>query len=110
MKSLYTRFRVFLLTLALGMAFVPFSNIIYQKWTSIPIDLPQAQSSQVLSVFLLPKRKLKRHFCTIEDSNYCYCSPHGKGIKGTCAKVNEKLRLKYIEDEKNGEIFESPSQ
>ena len=82
------------------MAYVPFSNAIYQKWVTIPVDLPQAESSQVLNVFVLPKPK--RHPCTWENAGYCYCSPHGQGIKGTCAAVNEKWRLKEIEDEKNG--------
>ena len=52
MKNLYLWFRVFLLTVALGMAFVPFSNVVYQKWKSIRIGAPQAQSNQVLNVFV----------------------------------------------------------
>ena len=52
MKNLYLWFRVFLLTVALGMAFVPFSNVVYQNWKSIRIGAPQAQSNQVLNVFV----------------------------------------------------------
>jgi hypothetical protein len=109
MKRFYSRFRVLLFTFALGLACVPFSNNIYERLTTIQVDLPQTESSPVINVFVPPKRKLQRYFCTDEYEGYCYCSPHGKGIKGTCAAVNEELRLKYIEDEKNGEIFESPS-
>ena len=109
MKRFYSRFRISLLTFALGLACVPFSNNIYDRLTEIQVNLPQTESSQVIDVFIPPKRKLKRHFCTVESEGYCYCSPHAMGIKGTCAAVNEELRLRYIEDEKNGEIFESPS-
>jgi hypothetical protein len=96
--------------LALGLAAVPFFNSLYEKLTTVSVNLPQTESSQVINVYIRPKRKWLRHFCTRESGGYCYCSPHGKGTKGTCAAVNEELRLKYIEDEKNGDIFEeSPS-
>ncbi len=100
MNKLYFRLRIFLLTLAFGMAFVPFSNAVYQKWTTIPVDLPQVESSRVINVFVPPKPT--RQLCTWGHEGYCYCSPHSLGIKGSCAAVNEYWRQKDIEDEKNG--------
>ena len=104
MKRFYSKFRASLFTFALGLACVSFSNNIYERLTAIQVDLPQTESSPVINVFVPPKRKLRRHFCTVEYDGYCYCSPHGMGIKGTCAAVNEDLRLKYIEYEKNGDF------
>ncbi len=100
MKHFYPRFKIFLLTFALGITCVSLSNAIYQKWMTIPVDLPQVESSQIINVFVLPKPK--RQICTWESEGYCYCSPHGKGIKGSCEEFNEQMKIKDIEDEKNG--------
>ena len=44
MKQFYSRFRVMLLTFAFGLAVVPFSNDLYEKWSEIPVDLPEVES------------------------------------------------------------------
>jgi hypothetical protein len=36
---------------ALGLASVPFCNSIYDKWTEIPVNLPQVESDNLIYVF-----------------------------------------------------------
>jgi hypothetical protein len=101
MRKLYSRFKIFLMMFTLGLASVPVFDGLYGKWIEAQINLPQVESETPLKVFI--KEKPKPVPCTFEDEDgYCYCSPHGKGIPGGCAKVNELDRLKDIEDEKNG--------
>jgi hypothetical protein len=45
-----SQFRIALLTLILGIVSVPFCNDLYEKWTAIPINLPQAASGSVMIV------------------------------------------------------------
>src|SRR5690242_18507206 len=56
MKRFYSRFRIMLLTLALGMASVTFFNGLYERWSEISVDLPQVQSETPIYVF--PKQVL----------------------------------------------------
>ena len=45
------RIRIFLLTLALGLASASLFNWIYDLWTEIPVRLPQVASDQPIVVF-----------------------------------------------------------
>ncbi len=40
------------MTLAFGLACVPFSNAVYEKWTDISVDLPQVGS--VTPIIVIP--------------------------------------------------------
>ena len=52
MKRFYSLFRIFLATLAVGLAVIPFANGIYEKWAEIPVDLPKVESSSPIEVIL----------------------------------------------------------
>jgi hypothetical protein len=54
MKQFYLRFRILLLTLALGLASVPFFNNECDKWTEIKVDLPKIESDS--PIFIFPKQ------------------------------------------------------
>lgn len=51
MKPISSKFRIMLLTLAFGLAAVPFFNTVYEKWTEIQVDLPQVQSETPIYVY-----------------------------------------------------------
>lgn len=51
MKRFYSKFRVFLLMLALGLSSVTFFNTLSEKWTEVKVDLPQVQSDTPILVF-----------------------------------------------------------
>lgn len=51
MKS-YLRFRILLLTLALGLVSVPFFNNLYERWTEIKVDVPQVESETPIFVVI----------------------------------------------------------
>jgi hypothetical protein len=50
MKRFYMKFRILLLTLALGMASVPFFKMLYERWTEVRVDVPQIESNAPLIV------------------------------------------------------------
>jgi hypothetical protein len=50
MKRFYFKFRVLLLTLAFGLTSVPFFNGLYERWSRIPVNLPQTESESPLYV------------------------------------------------------------
>lgn len=54
MKRYFLRFRIVLLTLALGMASVPFFRTIRERWTRVDVDVPEIESSAPL--FVTPYR------------------------------------------------------
>ncbi|HEY0426560.1 MAG TPA: hypothetical protein VGC76_02020 [Pyrinomonadaceae bacterium] len=45
------RLRIFLMMFALGLASVSFFNSIYDKWTEIPVELPQVKSETPIIIF-----------------------------------------------------------
>ena len=57
MKQFYSRFRVMLLTFTLGLAVVPFSNTLYEKWSEILVDLPKVESEVPIVVMVPTERK-----------------------------------------------------
>ena len=50
MKRHHRQFRTMLLTIALGLASVPFFRMIHEKWTEIRVDVPQIESNAPLIV------------------------------------------------------------
>lgn len=50
MKRFYMKFRVIILTLALGLASVPFFRMVYERWTTVRVDVPQVESNAPLIV------------------------------------------------------------
>jgi len=44
MKRFYKKFRIMLLTLALGLASIPFFKMIHERWTEVRINVPQVES------------------------------------------------------------------
>ena len=50
MKGIFVKFRVILLTLALGLASVPFFSMLHEKWTEVYVEVPQVESSTPLYV------------------------------------------------------------
>jgi hypothetical protein len=50
MKRYYRQLRIILLTLALGLASVPFYQALREKWTEIRVDVPQIESNAPLIV------------------------------------------------------------
>jgi hypothetical protein len=51
MKRFFSQFRIFLLTLAFGLACVPFVNDVYKRWIVFSINVPQVKSETPLFVF-----------------------------------------------------------
>lgn len=45
-----------LLTFTFGLAVVPFSNAVYEKWSEIPVDLPEVES-EVPVVVIIPTER-----------------------------------------------------
>ena len=39
------------MTFAIGLACVPFSSVVYEKWTDIYVDLPEIESDAPIIVF-----------------------------------------------------------
>ena len=58
MKRFYQRFRIILLTLALGLASAYFFNSLSERWNEVSVKLPQAESQSPLYVlpYKMPKR------------------------------------------------------
>ena len=50
MKRFHRKFRIMLLTLALGLACVPFFRMIHERWTAVRINIPQVESNAPLIV------------------------------------------------------------
>lgn len=50
MKRFYMKFRILLLSLALGLASVPFFRMLHEKWTEVRVDVPQIESVAPLIV------------------------------------------------------------
>src|SRR5687767_2508222 len=57
MKPFYSRFRVMLLTFTFGLAVVPFSNLLFEKWSEIPVDLPEVESDSPIIVMVPNERR-----------------------------------------------------
>lgn len=51
MKPFYKKFRIMLLTLALGLASIPFFRMIHERWTEIRANVPQVESDAPFIVF-----------------------------------------------------------
>lgn len=52
MRSTYFKFRILLLTLAFGLASVPFFYGLYESWTEIKVDVPQVESD--VPIYIVP--------------------------------------------------------
>jgi hypothetical protein len=59
MKFSYNHFRIFLMMFALGLASVPFFNGLLEKWTEIPVNLPQVESEQPLIIDPKYKKEMR---------------------------------------------------
>lgn len=121
MKRFYSKFRVFLLMLALGLSSVTFFNALYEKWTEVKVDLPQVQSDTPILVYprnpdfyktftkedLIQDRDLSLYDSGGEFSN---CFNHGFGNLEfrKCEKQQSEARsfiVKHLEEKKRGYII-----
>jgi|GEM_PF-3392716 len=78
MKLEYRRFRIAMMTFALGMASVYMMNGLSIAWSDVPVDLPKA-SSDVLPVLINKKMVLRR------DTN-CGWDPRDPQARGDCTR------------------------
>jgi len=51
MKRFYRQFRIMLLTLALGLASVPFFTSLSERWSEVSVELPVVESESLITVF-----------------------------------------------------------
>jgi hypothetical protein len=58
MKRIYLRFRILLMTFALGMAVVYMTNGLSIAWSEVPVELPKAKTTDVLHVFPVTARSI----------------------------------------------------
>jgi hypothetical protein len=66
MKSFYSKFRIALMTLAIGLASVWFFKGMNEGFFDVSVDLPKVQSENVLIVF--PKTKKQMPCCLSYES------------------------------------------
>ena len=76
------RFRIFLLTVALGLASTLFFGGIYEKWTEIFVELPQVRSD--VPIYIFP-----RYFNKIPGGG-------GSGSGFSCHSIMSDEQLKQI--------------
>lgn len=86
MKRFYFRFRILLLTLALGLSSVNFVNWLNDYWSEVSVDLPKVESKS--PIIVLPREKAEMPY----GGEGC-----GNGIK---KGVFVKYSVKYSKETK----------
>lgn len=94
MKRFYSKFRIILLTLAIGLASVPFFQSLKENLTEIRVDLPQVESTT--PIFITPYASQENE-TVIQDRNLSLYDFGGKILN--CDEF-EKNEAKICEDDK----------
>ena len=98
MKRFYDKFRIMLLTLALGLASVPFFRTIHERWTEVRVAVPQIESDA--PIFVTHYGKMEENTVTAGrdlsryefGGQYSYCGEDKSGEAQKCEADREKAR------------------
>jgi hypothetical protein len=127
MKRYYRQFRIMLLTLALGLASVPFYKTLREKWTEIRVDVPQIESNAPLIVDIDKQLDDTTLFGKRDLSIYQYggqvgsCDNDKSKISRKCRNGQNKIKqffwnnwnakkLSYVKITDNQSIFIEPDK
>lgn len=80
MKRLHRKFRIALITLALGLASVDFMNWLDDYWNTPRVELPQVENGSLLEVLIIDEYTGRNNVFDIKDANAF--SPIGHGCGG----------------------------
>jgi hypothetical protein len=98
LKRFYMKFRIILLTLAFGLASVPFFRMIHERWTAVWVDVPRIESDAPLYVKI--QRKIEentlsggRDLSLYEyGGDYTECEEDKSAASRECEANLEKIR------------------
>ena len=114
MKRFHKKLRIMLLTIALGLASVPFFRMIHERWTEIRVDVPQTESSETLIVTPYERLEVKTitggRDLTLYDFGgyYPYCREDNSAETQQCEanlKEGRSFIWKHWTDKKQGYVI-----